>query len=235
MKRMFVLWIAAVLLLSGCASVLPDETKTVEIYKEATVRSALLAEEPTAEEQKLLKAVSKPTSLGITLPNVDPQKIVPAESPLLSTLPQYETFRTELLAHRKTEEEIAVMTYAEYSAWYRTWLLSEGQIQEIKEHSSALKDRDLSGWTNGDWEDYQMELSYKNMLKKCSEEQLAELQQRNVQKEDLFALFKEYHQVESILAQTDETLKAYLESVYATNLDFSLGEGTADAIREKNS
>ena len=104
---------------------------------------------------------------------------------------------------------------------------------EIKENAS-LADRDLSGWTNGDLENYQLEQSQKHLLEKFSVEQRAELKARNIQGEDLFWLFKEYHQPESILEQSDETLRAYLESVYATNLDFALGEGTADAVRAKN-
>ena len=204
MKKVFALLCGMVFLLCGCASVLPDEVKTVEVFKESTVRGALLSKEPTAQEQALIQKVTNPSSLGIILPNIDPAKIAPEDSPLLSELPQFEEYRTSLLEHNKTEEEIQRMTYAEYNAWYRTWLLSEEQINELKERTPSLEKKDLSGWTNGDYEDYQIEMSQKNLLADFSSAQQEELKKRGIEIVDLFVLIKAYHQPESILSRSDE-------------------------------
>lgn len=96
--------------------------------------------------------------------------------------------------------------------------LPEEMIGSIK-HSPELKHEDLSNWTYGD---VQKNSNYRekiNLGSQFTEEQRQQFRQRGILLEDVFYLRKEFHTVDTILAQSDKLLRETIEGYYQLSID----------------
>lgn len=206
-----------------------DSNVQVQIFTAEQVTEALL--NPTTQNKYILEQTTyKNTSMGITFPKVDPSRIAPISSPKIETLPAKDEFIRELTIHGITDYDI---TLYEYQVIERTWLLDNEMILITKGMYPELENVDLSNWTIGDKQEYDEQRSNNELKLRFTTEQLVELKERGIEIEDTFYLFKEFHNADNILNQTDQVLKETIEGYYRTYLSFALGEDAYNKIAAK--
>ncbi|MCX7614638.1 MAG: stalk domain-containing protein [Clostridiales bacterium] len=164
---------------------------------------------------KILHAVELPRSMNISIPKLNLEKIV-ATAPLSDFS---SVFKSELLQHGYSEKEISDFTYGDYKTIESSWNLSDQIITFLKLNYSDLKDKDLSKWTYGDYEKYLTAQDKKGLESRFSEAQKTKLSQKGILLEDVFYLFKDFYQIEVILAQPDNVLKEDIEAYYQFSID----------------
>ncbi len=104
------------------------------------------------------------------------------------------------------------MDYGDYLKIFLNEKMSERSISAAKSLYPELAELDLNVWTNSDFELYIKKQN--DEIFKPSKNQAVELLKRGITFEDARYLLKEFHSYDSILAQSDEILKEYLEDYY---------------------
>ncbi|MCL4423917.1 MAG: M23 family metallopeptidase [Firmicutes bacterium] len=173
----------------------------------------------------LLADILMPTSMGIQTPKINVERIT--NNTPISELSG--AFLDSLVTHGV--KAAGSMTYSEFKAIEATWPLTAEGIRILKELYPELSNTDMSTWTYGTSEAYCSQADKRNLAKRFSDEQLRKLNDRGIRIEDTFYLFKEFHDPETILAQSDETLKGVIEGYYKANLSMSLGTQTVIGIQ----
>jgi len=118
-----------------------------------------------------------------------------------------------------TDKEIADFTIGDFEAIENTWKLPEEMIGSKKRLYPELKHEDLSNWTYGDIQNYSDYREKMNLGSQFTEEQREEFRQRGILLEDVFYLRKDFHAVDTILAQSDEILRETIEGYYQFAID----------------
>ncbi len=161
-----------------------------------------------------------PTSMGIESANLNMDHIY-----LDSALRESDQDIIDaLVAHGYSEDAYKDMTLSEFRAIEGTWLLEKSGIANAEYLYPELEKEDLSKWTWDDFYAFSIEEDAKNYPKQFTAEQLAELEKRDIRVEDTFWLFKEFYTVDTILAQSDETLREVIERAYNVKEYFVTGE-----------
>lgn len=163
----------------------------------------------------ILENVMLPNSMNIMTPNVNMDKVINA-TPL--HVFEYD-FKGDLKQHGYTEEQIDSFTYEDYIAIEDKWKLKKEQIIAARSLYPELKTVDLSNWTNADFKRYYAKVDRAEIEKRFTNEQLQQLKQKGIRSDDLFYLFKEFHTVDAILAQSDDILRETIEGYYAFKLN----------------
>lgn len=204
-----------------------------EVFTVTEVKSALLSAQngavALASAQKstnILEKVLQPVSMGIEIPKVDASKVLDIYDDDLKDMENCDVFYEELAKHGVSDEEMATMTYSEYEALETTWLVDADFIAMAKHLYPELKEVDMTDWTIGEYNAYVKNDNVERLANRFTEEQLIELEDRGILIEDTFYLFKEYHNADIILQQTDAILKSVITEYYAFNLEHTLGTGT---------
>ncbi len=209
--------------------ILADSSEfNINLYTPEDVTEALL--NPKQNKQILEQTTYQKTSLGIKFPHVNPSNIQPYNSPKIETLAEKDVFIKELEEHGITDYDI---TLYEYQLIEKSWLLDSKMISMVKGMYPELENIDLSNWTIGKEQAYTEERNSENLKSRFTAEQLVELEKREIQINDTFYLFKEFHNADTILKQTDEVLKETIEGYYRKYLSFALGEDAYYKIAEK--
>lgn len=199
-------------------------------FAASNVNSALLlsADDRSVGDMQILNEVLQPSSMGIEIPKINPDRVIDINDKLLSEYAGYQEFYDELADHGIPEEVAAKITMSQYRQIESTWPLSGEFRTTALELYPALKEENISSWKIGDYQNFVKEENINDIRKRFTEDQLEELQERNILIEDTFYLFKEYHNADTILSQTNATLKAVLEDYYAFIFDYTLGTGALD-------
>ena len=164
---------------------------------------------------EILKAVELTRSMHIDIPKINMKKVIQT-----NPLDAYAyDFKGELRRHGYTDEEISGFSYHDFEIIERSWKLPEKMVRSLKKGYPELADRDLSRWTYGDYEKFYTEQDQENFARSFTEDQITQLNQRGILLEDTFYLFKEFHQIDTILAQPDEVLKKTIEGYYQISID----------------
>lgn len=213
-KRMLSLFLALTLMLLGSVSAHASDTEKITFpeiegkYMPAEIAEAIEHKNMRSMEYtSILNDVLLPASMGIEIPNINPESVYQTVD--VYTLDA--SFSTALADHGIIRTS---MSYSEYEAIENTWLLPDDMIESIKRVYPELALIDMSDWTYGDYKNYSKEADYENALDGISAEQISSLEMRNIRIADLHYLIKEYHTIESILAQSDSALKQTLEDAY---------------------
>jgi hypothetical protein len=167
--------------------------------------------EENPEYNRILATVELPRSLGISLPNIDITKV--HDTHLLS-----QRERELLMSHGFSFEEIASMDFGDFKNIEKTWLLTPEMIKSIKVIYPALAHIDLSKWNYGDFLAYSMEADAKTYAP--TTEQAEAIKARNITLNDARKLLKDFHSYDSLLKQSDDTLKELLERYYQFTIDY---------------
>lgn len=251
MKKRFVAMTIIVVMLMSCfsanaaestvdgASALDTMIARGEVFTAAAVKAELLSAQnrtnamtATRQTSSLLSEVLQPVSMGIEIPKVDPSKVLDIYDRKISDMASREVYYENLAEHGFTDAEMATMTRSEYDALESTWLMDADFIAVAQKLYPELKNIDMTDWTIGKYDAYVKTKNAEQLKARFTAEQLAELEERNILVEDTFYLFKEFHNVDVILQQTDETIKEVLEGYYAFNLEHTLGSGTVAQLEE---
>lgn len=198
-------------------------------YTREEVKTALLQYEQTGTVNKVTNTVLLPASMGITTPNLNPAKVL-NETPL-KEYGGKEEFYAELRAHGYDDPDMENMPYWQYEQLSGNWLLDTETVEMLYACYPALGERDLTAWTNKDYRLFSEQNNKELLAGWFTAEQLAELKARGIQLEDTRPLLKTYYQPETVLAQSNETLKAILEDWYQTKLTLSLGADWRQSAR----
>lgn len=190
-------------------------------YTREEIKTALRDYERTGTANEIAKAVLLPASMGITLPNLNPAK-VQNETPL-SAYGNREDFYAALRTHGYDDPDMKNMPYWKYEKLEADWLLEPELAALLVATNPELADRDLSQWTYGDYTRFNEQKNAENLAARFTPEQQAKLEARGIRMEDLRPLMKTFFDAETILAQSDETLRSLIEDWYETKLTLSLG------------
>lgn len=161
----------------------------------------------SAQYSSVLDDVLQPASMGIEIPNINPERVYQTVD--VYTLDK--SFSEALAAHGIVRTS---MSYSEYEAIESTWLLPNDMIESIKRAYPELALIDMSSWTYGDYKSYCKQADYEKTIGSLTANQLRSLESRDIQLTDLHYLIKEYHTIENILAQSNSVLKETLEAAY---------------------
>lgn len=161
----------------------------------------------SAKESVILNDVLLPTSMGIEIPNIDPENVYQTVD--VYTLDP--SFSKELSDHGIYRTS---MSYSEYDAIESTWVLPKDMCESIQNAYPELNLVDISSWTYGDYKNFCKERDYNNLVDSISPEQMQELNERDILVSDLHHLIKEYHTIDGILDQSNESIKQTLEVAY---------------------
>ena len=241
MSKIFKITIACVLILSLAVAVgfIPAGNPKEEALQKAAsavgysreeIKSALLLYEKTGEPNAVTKAVLMPASMGIEIPSLNPSKVL-NDTPLRDYGGR-EEFYAALRSHGYDDADMANMPYWQYEQLESQWLLDEELQAILRSSNPELADLDLSHWTYGDYNRFNEQKSTENLAAWFSAEQLAELEARDIRIEDTRPLLKEFYQPETILAQSDETLRSSIENWYETKLILSLGADWRESAKQ---
>lgn len=218
-------YIAFILILAMCIMVTPNSfalnaaepnVSAVSVegkYHPAEIMAALESkDESDPDRQALLNDILLPTSMGITIPKIDPSKVLQTRD-VFDLDP---AFAEELAAHgiRRTS-----MTLSEYYALERTWKLPDDFIASAKYVYPELAEVDMREWTYGMYEDYAAQQDRERFLASITPEQMELITARGIQISDLSILMKTYHSIDAILKQSNKSLKAILERAYSFTYD----------------
>jgi hypothetical protein len=198
-------------------------------YTREEVKTALLHYERTGTVSKVTNTVLLPASMGITTPNLNPAMVL-TETPL-KEYGGKEEFYAELRAHGYDDPDMENMPYWQYEQLSGNWPLDTETVEMLYACHPVLAERDRTAWTNKDYRLFSEQNNKELLAGWFTAEQLAELKARGIQLEDTRPLLKTYYQPETILAQSDETLKAILEDWYQTKLTLSLGADWRQSAR----
>ncbi|MBQ8894708.1 MAG: hypothetical protein IJ043_09930 [Clostridia bacterium] len=198
-------------------------------YTREVVKTALMEYERTGRMGTVAHDVLLPTSMGIKIPNLDPSKVL-NETPL-SSYGNREAFYEALRSHGYDDPDMENMPYWQYEQLESNWLLDSETAAYLLASNPELADRDISHWTYGDYNRFNDQKETEILAAWFTAEQLEELEARGIRIEDTRTLLKEFHQPETILAQSDATLKALLEDYYEIKLAFSLGADWRESAR----
>lgn len=149
-------------------------------------------------------------SMDIKTPNIDTSKIV--DNRPIAELDK--TLIESLVEHGIDPEEAKSMAYSEFRAKEVKWQLTDEMIKIAKNFYPELADVDMDNWTYGQHETYFIRADKNNLAKRFSNSQLKELKNRGIRVEDTFYLFKEFHDVDTILSQPDKVLRDTIEGYY---------------------
>lgn len=183
------------------------------LYQPNEVTSAIaMIREGKVARSAVLDAVLMRTSMGITTPNIDPELI--AKNIPISQLSS--DFSEALVQHGVVPD--GSMTLSEFEALEATWPLTTEDVEIALRLYPELDYDRVSTWTYGDYLAYRRLVDLEDLKTRFTSSQLRELERRGIRIEDTFALFKEFHNPEVILAQSDETLKAKIALSYDVKL-----------------
>lgn len=160
-----------------------------------------------SSDKAILNDVLLPTSMGITIPNIDPSKVI-------QTVDVYSldpAFAEALADHGVYRSR---MTFSEYEKIESTWLLPDEFISIARISYPELQDVDMSSWTYGTYKEYTQNKDEERFLARFSSEQLQELNARGILIDDLSILISSYHTIDNILSQSNQDLKATIEAAY---------------------
>lgn len=164
---------------------------------------------------KILKAVELPRSMDIRIPKINLDKVI--ETKPLNVF-SYD-FKGDLRKHGYSEKEISTFSYNDFRAIEITWKLSEEMVKRVKRGYPELENGDLSDWTYGDYEKYFTKQDKANYESSFTEKQKTQLKQRCILLEDVHFLFKDFNNIDTILAQPDEVLRKTIEGYYQFSID----------------
>lgn len=227
--------IIALLILSGCGNApavqkmtttanTPKTTTTAKVQQVVSddvmpsdILEALNAKDSGVENsanKNILLTVELPTSLSISIPNIDLTKVHQTQ-PLQQ--PQIDSLKSRDFS----DEMIATMDYGDYANVEKTWLLTSDMIKNAKNIYPDLANMDISNWTYGDFLTYSVKADSKTYAP--TEDQAKALKERNITLEDARKLLKVFNSYDTILKQNDKTLKGYIEKDYQSTIEYIKG------------
>ena len=190
-------------------------------YTREEIKTALLQYERSGEKNAVVMDILLPSSMGIKIPNLNPAKVL-NETPL-KEYGNRADFYAALRAHGYDDPDMENMPYWQHEQLESNWLLDPSIAASLAVSNPELADRDLSNWTYGDYTRFNEQKEADHLAALFTPEQLTELEQRGIRIEDTRPLLKTFYQTDTILEQSDETLRSILEDWYETKLTLSLG------------
>jgi hypothetical protein len=220
MKKIVCLFLVTVFIFSysGAANAITfNEVPSGVLYQPEDVLLAVeqLANQKNIDNESLVQNVFLKQSMGIETVNIDMRKV--AVNTKISKLNG--EFFDALMKHEIDSETAKCMTLSEFRMLEGTWKLEKEEIEIARRLYPELSKIDISNWTHGEYKNYYMRKNRESLAKRFSEVQHEELKNRGINLEDTFFLFKEFHNADVILAQSDEVLKDTIEAYYQVKLD----------------
>jgi murein DD-endopeptidase MepM/ murein hydrolase activator NlpD len=162
-----------------------------------------------------LSSVSLKPSMSISIPKIDATKIH-AAIPLGNDEGSLK-IKEELRDHGYSDKEIAEMDLGDYQELCASWIMSPTRIEVAKEIYPELANKDLTKWTNGEYDNFIKEKNLETFIPTQSQSEA--LEARDITLDDAIWLTKIYGSFDDILEQSDNVLKAHLEERYQFIID----------------
>lgn len=135
----------------------------------------------------------------------------------------------ELTARGYSKAQISKLDKDDFIKLESTWKLSVSLIKDIKESTPALKDADLSAWTNADYEAYytkQNDITYAPTAN-----QAQQLKNRGIPLKLARRMLKEYCNYDNLLSQSDSKLAAMMKLYIESDQAYISFEKEKESIR----
>ncbi len=233
MKKRWILWMLAILLLLGsCAPAITMEYFVLEedevtYYSAAAVREAVFGSKMNRAYRELKEKTVLEGSMDIKLPRLNWEYIlVDGEKPIAES-ESYQIFADKLKAEKIEQGIIEKISLAEYYSINDRRPMDEQNKKMYQMLYPQLKEADLSDWTVRDQAKFDAEFFLKAQKNKYSKEQLKRLEEMGIKEHDLPYLLKQFDSA-SLDKATDAQLKEKLESYYAEQFDRLFGAGSAE-------
>ncbi|MEA4900533.1 hypothetical protein [Desulfitobacterium sp.] len=126
--------------------------------------------------------------------------------------------RNELKARGYSEESIANLDSEDFKQLEATWKLTQQQITYAKQIYPELNDMDLTEWTNADFGQYS--ITQTNKTYAPTPEQVSELERRGIDTGIARQMLKEYHNYDTLLAQSDQVLNELKNKIIDTEKQY---------------
>lgn len=127
--------------------------------------------------------------------------------------------RNELKARGYSEENIANLDSEDFKQLEATWKLTQQQITYAKQIYPELNDMDLTEWTNADFGQYS--ITQTNKTYASTPEQVSELERRGIDTGIARQMLKEYHNYDTLLAQSDQVLNELKNKIIDTEKQYN--------------
>ena len=163
--------------------------------------------------QQLLASIERPRSMGIEVPNLDPERVF-VETPLS----EYPAILTQELAAMGVQGA-SDRAYGEYIVLTQSRTVGEAQLTQF--FLRELPGEDPARWTVSAYKQWQAERLLEDRMAALTEEERRFLEEKNISPEDWFWLWKTYPG--SWTEQSDETLRGVLEDYYRAALAMATG------------
>ena len=156
-------------------------------------------------------------SLDIEVPNINLSKV---KSPTkIADLAAKDEFYKQLDDHG-VQYDPDTITYSEYCIIESTWTVDADTAAQIRLLYPELENTSNTELTYGDYLEYQISKDKQDFSAKWfTQEQLDELEERDIRLDDAAFLLKEFHNAEVILRQSDAVLKQIITDFYNTKLN----------------
>ncbi|MCT4542849.1 MAG: LysM peptidoglycan-binding domain-containing protein [Vallitalea sp.] len=157
-----------------------------------------------------------PTSFNIEIKKVDTNDIL---QHLKNSNPLDESEKKYLEEKGYSSEEINSMNYGEYYEIKKKCLLLPCEIKTVKNKYKELLNTDITTWTNEDLDNYKEEVE--SQIDMPTDNKLTQIKKRNITLDDAKYLLTKYKDYETVLEQSDETLKKELIKHYEWLLEYA--------------
>lgn len=139
--------------------------------------------------------------------------------------------KSELAKHGYTDAQISKIDKKDFAEIESSWVLSAEDINNAKAIYPDLKGRDLSSWTNADFEAYsdkQDDINYAPTA-----EQASQLQKRGISLKLARSMLKKYSTYDNMLKQSDSNLSSAVKLYTEANDEYAAFEKEKEAVRER--
>lgn len=155
----------------------------------------------------VLSIVELPRSLSISIPKIDMSKVH-------DTNPLEQLQIDNLIKHGYSKEQILTLDAGDYYEIEKTWKIPSEVIPNIVLCFPDVDISIISRWTWGDYFVYSKSADERSNVYALTKEQEAAFKARKITLDDARMLLKDFQTYDNILSQSDNTIKAYIESYY---------------------
>lgn len=185
-------------------------------YNSVSIKNDFEAFEKSGKMSRELKSIICEPSYNIKTPKIDLTKV---KNPTkIADLKLCNAFYEELDSHGVVYDRNTI-TYSEYCDIENTWSIDEDTLKEYAELYPELEN--IKGDLNyGTALKYQIAKDKQDFGRKWfTDEQIAELERRNIKMDDAAYLIRQFYNAETVLSQSDAVLKQLLTDYYKANIE----------------
>ncbi len=175
------------------------------LEKSYSLDSDIISSDMTSND--ILASLELQRSLSISIPKIDMNKVH-------DTNPLEQLQIDNLIKHGYNKEQILTLDAGDYYEIEKTWKIPSEAISNIMLFFPDIDKSVISKWTWGDYFAYSKLEDERSNAYAPTEEQKIALNTRNITLSDARMLLKDFQTYDNLLSQSDDTIKACIESYY---------------------